>query len=42
MKGDKQKQINIEFRKESSINLRGETVNRMEERVGFLIFLMVA
>jgi hypothetical protein len=38
MKGDKQKQINIEFRKESSINLRGETVNRMEERVGFLIF----
>lgn len=32
------KQINIEFRKESSINLKGEDVDRMEERVGFIIF----
>lgn len=38
MTKNKQKQINIEFRKESSVNLRGETVDRMEERVGFLIF----
>lgn len=38
MTKNKQKQINIEFRKESSINLKGEDVDRMEERVGFIIF----